>query len=110
MLLIQESWVNRTRGNLVGETEPYESRFETPSEAYRGCRKLYGRCVGRVYVDGENGEARPVGWIFLKREVYADHRYAVARNADTYLQETWITLHSAPPVRSVKHNYVELNA
>jgi hypothetical protein len=106
MLLIQESWVNRTRGNLVGETEPYESRFETPSEAYRGCRKLYGRCVGRVYVDGENGEARPIGWIFLKRAKYDDAR----SKADTYLQETWITLHSAPPVRSIKHNYVELNA
>jgi hypothetical protein len=108
MLLIQESWVNRTRGNFCGESDVYESRFETPSEAYRGCRKLYGRCIGRVYVDGENGEARAIGWIFLKREKYDDSR--AGRKPDTYLQETWITLHSAPPVRSVKHNYVELSA
>lgn len=108
MLLIQEQYVmiekdskgeEVRRGGGDSGINPYESCFNTASEAYKGCMKAYGRCVSKVYVD-EDGKSKAIGWVFVKRRPYEDDR------TKTFLSETWVTLHTAPPVRSVQHNYL----
>jgi hypothetical protein len=46
-----------------------------------------GRCVGKVYVDGPDGSAVPIGWVFQKRAEYGDCK-------QTYLQESWAVITS----------------
>lgn len=94
--------VNVTKGWGCGGSGVYETFTDSLGELYRSMRKEYGRCVGRVYVDGPDGESKPIGWIFQKRAKYED-------NADTYLQEVWVTVHTAPPTKTVVHHYKELD-
>jgi hypothetical protein len=58
----------------------------------------YGRCQSTVYIDTEDG-AKAIGWVFVKRMPYSD-----APN-ESYLQETWVTVHEAPPTRTVEYHY-----
>ena len=97
-MLIQEQWVDLTRNCGSGETEPYEAFTDDPGELYRSCLKGYGRCTGRVYVDLKSGGSKAIGWVFLKRVKYDDCN-------ETFLLETWITLHEQEPTRTIEHHY-----
>ena len=102
-LLINETWFEKKDNNTyhtIGDSEVYESRFETPGEVYRYALKEYGRCIGKVYVD-EAGRRLHIGWAFQKRRKYDDC-------AETYLAETWVTIHTAPREVSHKHHYYEI--
>lgn len=90
-LYAEETAVNLDRGYRFGESGVYETNCETHGELFRAMRKEYGRCVGRVHVYRE-GKTLDVGWIFLKRDRYDDSR-------ETFLRETWVTVHKAPPTR-----------
>lgn len=81
-----------------GSDDPQESRFDNKGDLFRFCLREFGRCVSKVYVGEKN--PRAIGWVFEKRVKYTD-------SDKTYLQEAWITLHTAPPVRSIKYNYLE---
>ena len=100
-LFIEENKVNLTKGWRFGDSGVYESYFETPGEAYRACVKEHGRCTGRMYIDTIDGKAKPIGWVFLKRAKYDDCD-------ETFLQETWVTLHEKMPTRTVENHYHEL--
>lgn len=95
-LLVEETWVNRTENCGAGETGIYEAWMQTPGEAYREFARMYGRCTGKVYVDGNDGKPIHVGWVFLKRKKYED-------TDDTYLLETWVTLHERKPETKTAH-------
>jgi hypothetical protein len=97
-IFVQEEFVNATKGYRFGESDPQESRFTRKGDLYRFCVKEYGRCVSKVYIDTPAG-VKAIGWVFIKREQYTDCN-------DTYLQEAWITMHKAPPQRSIKYNYL----
>jgi len=99
-MLIQEQWIDRTRNCGNGETEPYEAFTDEPGKLYRSCLKEYGRCTGKIYIDTPDG-AKAIGWVFLKRAKYDDCN-------ETFLLETWITLHKQEPTRTIKHHYHEL--
>jgi hypothetical protein len=90
----------------MGNSEPYETHFEDPAKLYRSCLKEYGRCISKVYID-KNGKSVPVGWVFLKRQEYEDSR---KRPSETYLHETWVTLHSGPPTRKTTYHYINPEA
>jgi hypothetical protein len=94
MLHVKESWVDRTRNIRCGDSDVYETWCNTTGELYRAMRREYGRCVSRVYVDGPNGTARAIGWVFQRRRKYDDVN-------ETYLAETWVTIHDKPD--SVTH-------
>ena len=97
-LLISETWFEKKDNNTrygIGDSGVYESRFETPGEVYRYALKEYGRCTGKVYID-RDGRAAHIGWAFQKRRKYDDCN-------ETYLAETWVTIHTAP--REVYHKY-----
>jgi hypothetical protein len=92
-LMVSETWTDATdpeRPFIVGDSGVYESIAETPGEPFRLARRAWGRCTGRVYVDGPDGTAIPVGWIFQQRAPYED------APDQTWIRETWITVHAAP--------------
>ena len=97
-LLVKEVWVNRTENYIAGDSGIYESRFETPGEAFKGFRKLYGRPVSKQFVEYGNGESKQIGWVFQKKAKYED-------TGETYIAETWVSLHSAPDEIKTKSHY-----
>lgn len=101
-LFIQESWVNATDGHRTGQSEVYETRFDDTGELFRSLQQEYGRCTGKVYIDDLKGNSRQTGWVFQKRQKYDDCN-------DTFLLETWVTVHEEPETRSVKYHYHKFN-
>jgi len=102
-LYVQESFVNKTKGDRFGDSEVYESRFETPSELYRHCIREYGRCTGKVFIDGNGDEVRHVGWTFLRSMEYEDSP------KERYLREVWVTVYDGSPTRTTSYQYHEIS-
>ncbi len=98
MLYAQESLVNATEGYSFGESDVYETCFESPGDLYRASVREYGRCAGRVYVDLPGKPATPVGWVFVGRQEYEDAD-------ETYLREVWVTVHDAPDTVTRERHY-----
>jgi hypothetical protein len=84
----------------LGSSGVYESGFETPGALFRAMRREHGRCTGHVHVD-RDGRTLTIGWVFLKRRRYED-------SPDTYLAETWVTVHEREPTRTIEHHYAEV--
>ena len=82
-IFLQENWVNATDGMGIGESAVYKSRFDTPGKAFHALVRECGRCVGKIRVDGNDAH---VGWVFQKRQKYAD-------SDEAFLLETWVTVH-----------------
>ena len=81
---------------LLNESDIYETFTNDRGELYRSLQKEYGRCISKVYV-GET-DIKEIGWVFVKREMYNDCN-------ETYLQETWITVHTKKPTKTIKYHY-----
>ena len=86
----KEDWVNKTRNYRCGSSEWYETFSTNQGDLYRAMRREYGRCTGKVYVDGQDGFAHHVGWVFQQRKKYDDC-------AETFLAETWVTFRKGSP-------------
>jgi hypothetical protein len=99
-LLVQESWVDTTRNVCLGDSEVYESWCETTGELFRAARAEHGRCTGKVYVGGGD-KVQAIGWVFVKRQKYEG-------TPDTFLLETWVTVHKRHPVTTISHEYQEV--
>lgn len=104
-LLISESFVNATKGHRFGDSEPYEPQTDDIGKLFASMQREYGRCVSSMYVDGPDGTAKRIGWVFQKRMQYEDYR---GHGERFYIREVWVTLHDA--VDSVKrtHHYHQL--
>ena len=101
-LYVQESFVNTTKGYRFGDSNPYETFTDNPGQLYRAMQKEYGRCTGYIYRNTDNPhEPQKIGWVFVKRTQYTDCK-------ETYLQETWITVHTAKPTRTTAYHYATL--
>lgn len=99
MLHIQENYINKTEGYSFGESDVYETAYDNKGELYRSLQREYGRCASRVYIDTDKG-AKPIGWVFEGRSKYGD-------SPDTYLREVWVTIHDAPPTRTIQYHYAD---
>lgn len=99
-LWVQESWVNATAGHRIGDSDVYESFTDDKGELYRAFVREHGRCQGRVYID-KDGKAQAIGWIFVKRRQYDDCN-------ESYLAETWVTVHNSLPVKTITYDYAEV--
>lgn len=103
-LHVSEVWLSqRDDGTRVGlgESGVYDTGRELCESGalYRDLQREYGRCVGKMYVDTD-GRTLAVGWIFQKRRTYDDSP------GETFLAETWCTLHTAPDtVTRTSHYY-----
>ncbi len=97
--LIQEKYVNETKGYRIGESEPYEPYTLDIGDLFLDMQREYGRCIGKVYVgdytikDGAGDQyvpSRAVGWVFQSRQQYTDTgRHG--RPAEFYIREVWVT-------------------
>ena len=84
-LMVNETWVNVTKGWMLDSSGVYETYTDKVSELFRAMQKEYGRCVSKMYVDVKNG-AKHIGWVFQKRKQYDDCK-------DTFILETWVSVH-----------------
>lgn len=100
-LWVQETHVNESKGWQIGETDVYETYTDSRGKLFRDMQSEYGRCVSAMYVDVAGGPPRVIGWVFQKRRPYED------RPRETYVHEVWVSVHSAPPTRTVQYHYVE---
>lgn len=101
-LLAQETCRNATANYIMGESDVYETFTDDRGELFRALRRHYGGCTGKVYVETAEGE-RAVGWVFQKTDRYED-------TDEPFLREVWVTLHTAPPTRTVQFHYAEESA
>jgi hypothetical protein len=99
-LFVQETYINRTAGHQIGETDVMDAYADTLGELYRASQADYGRCIGKIYRDGPDGPVA-TGWVFVGRDTYQ-------RSDETYLREVWVTVHTAEPTRTVQYHYAEL--
>jgi len=99
-ILISEDWINKTNGWTVGSSGIYETFTDDKGQLYKSLVKEYGRCTGKVYIDKDD-TTLTIGWVFEKRVKYDDCN-------ETYLQETWITLHEARPVTHTEYEYLTI--
>lgn len=78
-----------------GESQVYETRYDTVKELFDACQKEYGRCVSRIYYGS------PIGWAFRKTSHYED-------TGEPFVQETLVELHEATPTRTVQYHYMSI--
>lgn len=97
-IFIQETWVNQTKGWRIGDSEVYETYHDTIGKLFTSLQKEYGRCVGNMYVDTMDGDAKKIGWVFEKKEQYTDCN-------EYFIRETWVTLHKRLPEKSIEYFY-----
>ena len=93
-LYVEANWINASEGHRAGDSDVYETFTEDRGELYHAMQREYGRCVGKVYVD----DGQPIGWVFQKRKQYDD-------SPETFLLETWVTVHSGPPTKTIENHY-----
>lgn len=99
-LYVKENFVNASEGYSFGSTDPYEAWTGDRGRLYRSLVREYGRCTGKMYIDTDFG-SQAVGWVFVKRMKYDDC-------AETYLRETWVSVHTAQPTTTVEYHYADL--
>ena len=88
-------------GDWWGEDPLQETVHETTGDLYRSLAGIdksrpweaLGRCTGKVYVDGPNGQPKQVGWVFVARNPEPVNR---GDEQPTGLREAWVTVHKAP--------------
>ncbi len=100
MLLITETFVNETKGYILGTSDPYEPFTDNIRRLFLFLQKEYGKYVSRQYIDPD---AKPIGWVFQKRMRYEDAR--TNRADDYYVQEVWVTLLNAPDTVTRTEHY-----
>jgi hypothetical protein len=82
-IYVEETFVNKTDNYLVNSNGYYESYFKTSYELYKFCKKEYGKCISKVYVDIPDGTADTIGWVFEKKQKYE-------RSNEHYIQQVWV--------------------
>ena len=97
-LFVSEQWTDAEENLNLGNSGIYETFTDSTGELYKAMQKEYGRCVSKMYIDTADGTAQQVGWVFQKRQKYDDCD-------QTYLQETWVTVHTAQPDVQKKYHY-----
>lgn len=105
LLFASETWMEvenyRTddeRRVGLGESGTYETFTDNRGELYRAMQKEYGRCTGKVYIGEDQDQIKEIGWVFIKRQTYQD-------SDETYLQETWVTIHTKEPTKTIEYHY-----
>jgi hypothetical protein len=98
------------RGDWWGEEPLTETVHETTGDLFRSLSgrnktrpwEALGRCTGKVYVDGADGEPRQVGWVFVARNPKDPSDQS---GEPSGLREAWVSVHTAPPTVVTTHHY-----
>ena len=106
---IDETWIEVKNPNQEnekrisrGESGLYETFTDKIKTLFLSLSREYGKCISSIYIDTKKGKTKKIGWVFQKREKYTDCN-------ETYLKETWITLHEKQPKKLIKYFYKEIN-
>jgi hypothetical protein len=97
-------------GDWWGEDPLTETVHETTGDLFRSLSgqdkarrwEALGRCTGKVYVDGPDGEPIQRGWVFVARNPEPVNR---GDTQPTGLREAWVTVHDALPDRTTIWHY-----
>lgn len=84
----------------IWDSEVHETNYHSVAQVFKATQREYGKCVSKVYIDQPNQPAKHIGWCFEKKVKYTDSK-------EFYTQETWITLYSALPTRTITYHYLE---
>lgn len=98
-MYVQEDYINKTEGYRIGSSDVYDTGVDNKGELFRAAQRAHGKCLGYVYVDRPNGKPRKIGWMFSKKVRYED------QSAEFYVRETWVTVHKAPPTKTIQYHY-----
>ena len=108
MLYAQENWIQvrnpgteREQRLGAGGSDVQETPFDKPGDLFRFCVREHGRCISKVYRDAPDGGGYAIGWVFLRRRKFDDCN-------ETYLCETWVTVHAGP--QRMAYDVVDLDA
>jgi hypothetical protein len=82
----KETYINRDRDAIFGESEILETEFARIDELFLSLQREFGRCLSKAYID----DGDQIGWVFSSRQQYTDSN-------DTYIREVWVTVHNEPP-------------
>lgn len=100
-MLVQETYTEVTDDDDVyglGKSGLYEPFTDNIGKLFKSYQREFGRCIGKVYIDTPEGNARQIGWVFEKSMKYEDcDKY--------YLQQTWVTLYEDKPEVKTTHHY-----
>lgn len=99
-------------GDWWGEDPIYETAFTNTGDLFRALSgkdkshrwEALGRCTGKVYIDGPDGEAQQVGWVFEARNPEPTSR---GDEQPTGLRIAWVTVHKAPPTVTKTYHYAD---
>jgi hypothetical protein len=96
--LIKQTYVDRDQNQIYNVMGPDEVRADNLGELFRNLQQALGRCISKMYVDGDDGEAIQVGWVFQKRTFYVDER---THKKVPFLKETWVDVYTKYEKRTV---------
>jgi hypothetical protein len=82
--LVQEVFVNATKGYRYSDEEPYEPWTDHLATLYKQYRKRFGN-PQHMFCDLKAGGTRRVGWVFRGRAKYED-------SAGSYEREVWVAV------------------
>ena len=102
MLWIKEHYHNSTKGYRFGESEEYETAFDSVRKLFLSLQSEYGRCTSRVYIDTKTG-TKVVGWVFETRMQYEDSK-------EHYTREVWVTVLDKADTVTRERHYHEFNS
>jgi hypothetical protein len=98
-LFISEEWINKTKEYCIGSTEVYETCYDNIKDLYLSLQKQYGECVSFIldFTDPKP-HSKKIGWVFQEEGTYEG-------TGESFIQETWVTVHNSLPKKTVKYDY-----
>lgn len=116
-MLLQETFVNETKGYIFSVGDAYEPWTDNIGRLFRDMQKEYGRCVSKQYIEQPDGTSKATGWVFSKRMTYDDcHRgwsssYIHKHTEDCYYtREVWVTVLDKPDTVTRERHYHDFAA
>lgn len=100
-LFIEVVRSNVTKGYRITDPDFQETKYSDNGVLYKALVKEYGRCISKQYIEmgkiiGYNNRVQ-IGWVFAKRETYTDAKKPIKKDRDTFICETWVSVHSKKP-------------
>lgn len=103
-MLVSEDYVvteDNGKSYCTGDSGVYEPYTDNVRRLFDSYQREYGPCRSSIYVDGADGKAIKVGWVFAKRKRFED-----CKEVATF--ETWVTFHEKMPTRTIEHHYMKI--
>lgn len=107
-LYVNETFINATKGWVIGVNEEVETSAESTGELFRSMRDEYGKCVSKLYIDTADGHPRQIGWVFESRQRYTDaHR---GDRESSYIREVCVEVLDSKDTVTRKRHYHDFKA